>query len=137
MAEVSVEKLRSVVTKALEDEAFAERLFDSPEDVAAEQGLSADEAQVVKQMSREQFDQARNDASEFSELSDEDLDNVSGGAAATNISLTGTTANMVVGRSILSATGSSYASMTNANCDCCAWKGGVSLGDMVSLPTAR
>jgi hypothetical protein len=135
MAEVSVEKLRGVISKALQDDALAERLFSEPRTVASEQGLSADEALVLEQMDRAMFDTAQQDAaSQTSELTDEDLDEVAGGTAYSSISTLGVATNMIVGRSIMCATGKSYSSLTNAACDCCAWKGGISAGGMVTLP---
>jgi hypothetical protein len=137
MAEVSVEKLRGVVSKALQDDAFAERVFSEPRTVASEEGLTADEALVLEQMDRSGFDTARQDAAnESSELSDDDLANVAGGAGTTSFSTLGVATDMLVGRCIIKATGGSYANLTNAACDCCAWKGGISAGGMVTLPSS-
>ena len=134
MAEVSVEKLRTIVTKALQDNAYAEKLFQEPEAVAREQGLTADETLVVKQMNREQFDQARKDAAAYSEeLSDQDLEGVAGGTLTTTSATLGTATNMVIGRCIISATGDSYVDLSVAGCGCCAWKGGIST-DLLILP---
>ena len=135
MGTVSVDKLRQVVNQALESDAFAQRLFSEPDTIAKESGLSDDEKLVLKQMNREQFQVARKDASEKTtsrELSETELAGVAGGVLSYS-SLLGTTTDMIIGRSITSATGGSYASLTSASCDCCKWKGGVSCSS-ITLP---
>ena len=130
LAQASVEKLQKLVAQVLEDEEYAEKFFSDPEQIAREQGLSDDETLVVKQMNRDQFEQAMADAAAFSgELSDNELESVVGGAAYSSV---GVSTNMIVGRSIMSATGSSYQKLASAACDCCGWKGGISGSAMTS-----
>ena len=136
MATGSVEKLKQVVDRALKDNAYAERLFKEPEAVAAEAGLSANEKLVVKQMNRAQFEAARKDAAKSSEpgqLTDKDLAAVAGGGGFSAKSL-GTASNMILGRSVIAATGGSYVKLSAAGCECCAWKGGISMGNLVLPP---
>src|SRR5689334_16628665 len=105
MAAITVEKITKVVNRALEDNAFAERLFREPDAVAKENGLSDDEKLVLKQMNRQQFETARNDAEKEStsgktaQLSEKEMGSVVGGMAR-RVDFA-TTANMIVGRSIL------------------------------------
>jgi hypothetical protein len=127
MTALSVDKMKQVVDKALKDASYAERIFKEPDAVARERGLSDDEKLVLRQMNREQFDKARHDAeknanrAKSGELSNKELEGVAGGAGlAVQVQVTAT--DMIVGRSILGATGASYATLTNAACDCCAWK---------------
>jgi hypothetical protein len=133
MPAVSVEKLKQLVDRALSDEGYAERLFEDPEKIAREHELSDDETLVVKQMNREQFQVARRDAEEEAkrllskEISDRDLAAVVGGSGTMALQMS-TTANMIVGRSVLGATGTSYHKLTTSACDCCAWKGGITMG---------
>ena len=134
MATESVEKLKKVVDRALKDDAYAERLFKEPEAVAAEAGLSANEKLVVKQMNRAQF--ARKDAAKSpgpAQLSDKDLASVAGGGGF-SAQVLGTASNMILGRSVIAATGGSYVKLSAAGCDCCAWKGGISMGNLVLPP---
>jgi hypothetical protein len=127
MTAVSVDKVKQVVDKALKDASYAERIFKEPDVVARERGLSDDEKLVLQQMNRQQFDKARHDAGENAkraktgELSNKELEGVAGGGALA-IQVQATATDMIVGRSILGATGASYASLTNAACDCCPWK---------------
>jgi hypothetical protein len=133
MATVSAEGLRRVVNRALNDEAYAQRLFEQPDAVAEEAGLSAPEALVLKHMNQERFDIARADAttrSKSGELSDQDLSGVAGG---TTLSLTSTTTDMIIGRSLTSATGGSYSNLSAASCGCCGWSGSIGTG-MLTLP---
>ena len=132
-AALSVEKLRAVIDRALDDADYAERLFTDPAAIARESDLSADEALVVKQMTREQFTKARIDATSITgELSESDLSTVTGGIIAVAPQRVST--NMILGRSISGATGASFSTLTGAGCDCCAWKGGISAGGMASNP---
>ncbi|MBL8414965.1 MAG: hypothetical protein JNM42_11055 [Propionivibrio sp.] len=132
-AALSVEKLRAVIDKALDDADYAERLFTDPAAIARENGLSADEELVVKQMNREQFTKARIDAASITgELSEADLSTVTGGIIA--IAPQKVSTNMILGRSISYATGNSFSTLTAAGCECCAWKGSISAGGMVSNP---
>jgi hypothetical protein len=135
MATVSLDRLKRVVDRALRDDAYAEVLFNNPDAVAREYGLGDDERLVIEQMNRKQFETARQDAAKRvgveSELSDHDLATVVGGSTTSTV--TGTTTDMIVGRSISSATGS-YPSVS-ADCGCCAWKGGISAGGSVILPS--
>lgn len=135
MANVSVEKLSKLVEVALADAAYAERLFRDPEGIAREQGLTLDEQAVVKQMSREQFETARRDAQAQAgeELTEADLASVVGGATGLSAGVAGICTSMIVGRSLIGATGGSYAKVA-AGCDCCAWKGGSIGGANVILP---
>lgn len=133
MSAVSVEKLKTVVDRALDDEAYADRLFTEPEAIAKEAGLSESEALVVKQMNREQFDVARKDAEKTAasgELSDHELENVAGGATIGSFS---TTSSMIIGRSLISATGGSYQNLAAAGCGCCGWAGSIGSGAL-TLP---
>jgi len=132
-AALSVEKLRAVIDRALDDADYAERLFTDPAAIALESGLSADEALVVKQMTREQFTKARIDASGITgELSEADLSEVTGGIIAVTTQKVST--NMILGRSISCATGNSFNTLAAAGCECCAWKGAINAGGMVSNP---
>jgi hypothetical protein len=135
MSEVSVERLTKLVDKALEDEEYANRLFNDPDAIARENNLSDAEIAVVKQMGREQFDTARADAKAKEadqELSDDDLEAVAGGRGS--FSIGGRASSMIVGRSILGASGKSYKNLTNAGCGCCPWAGNANLGSTHSLP---
>lgn len=120
MPAVSVDKLKQVVDRGLRDTTYADRIFNDPDRIAQEHGLSDDEKLVLKQMDRKQFDAARKDAEEKArlaqtgQLSDAELDGVAGGTAI----------NMIVGRSILGASGKSYKNLMAA-CDCCPWKSSV------------
>jgi hypothetical protein len=137
MSTISVEKLGKLVDRTLSDEAFAERVFRDPASVAAEHGLSPAEAAVVRHMTREQVEAARRDAAgqeRRGELSDEDLGEVAGGTSGFSLSGLGTASKMLIGRSIISATGGSYKGISSAGCDCCAWKGGINFGGAVILP---
>jgi hypothetical protein len=124
MPAVSVEKLRQVVDKALENDAYAERLFNDPDGISKEYALTDDEALVVRQMTREQFNLARKDAAEVrnAELSEKELENVAGGLMT--YSALGPTTDMIVGRSIICAGGGTLGDFISAGCDCCKWKGG-------------
>jgi hypothetical protein len=136
MANVSVEKLSRLVESALADGAFAERLFKDPDGIAREQGLTPEEHAVVKQMTRAQFETARRDAraqAAGGELTEADLESVIGGTLGLSAGALGTCTSMIVGRSLIGATGGSYAKAA-AGCDCCAWKGGMIGGATVSLP---
>ncbi len=140
MSAVSVEKLKQLVNKALSDDGYAERLFADPVAVARESGLSDDETLVVKQMNREQFQIARRDAEAegkrllSKDLSDQDLGAVVGGSGQLMALNANTAAHMIIGRSVLGATGTAYNKLTTAACDCCAWKGGITMGAAVSFP---
>ena len=132
-AALSAEKLRAVIDRALDDADYAEKLFTDPAAIALESGLSADEELVVKQMNREQFTKARIDAASITgELSEADLSTVTGGIIA--IAPQKVSTNMILGRSISYATGNSFSTLTAAGCECCAWKGSISAGGMVSNP---
>lgn len=133
MATVSADKLRKLVDRALDDASYAERVFREPEVVAKEAGLSDAETLVVKQMNAEQFEIARRDAAKTAtsgEITERDLAGVVGGAT---LSVTSTTTNMILGRSLISATGGSYSNLSAAGCGCCPWSGSVSTG-MLTLP---
>lgn len=133
MATESVEKLRKVVDRALQDGAYAERLFKEPDAVAAEHNLSDAEKLVVKQMNRAQFETARKDAAKRAgggELTDMELAGVAGGRGFSSPAL-GTAANMILGRSITGASGGSPSHLAGAGCDCCGWKGSINMGAMV------
>jgi len=143
MSAVSVDKLKELVDKALSDDAYAERLFADPGKIAHEHGLSDDETLVVKQMNRDQFHTARRDAEAEAkrllskELGDKELGAVVGGSSQLLALNASTAAHMIIGRSVLGATGTAYSKLTTAACDCCAWKGGITMGSMVSLPMMR
>lgn len=133
MAAESVEKLSKVVDRALKDDAYAERLFEEPDAVAAEYRLSDAEKLVVKQMSREQFVTARKDAAKRAGrggLTDQDLEGVAGGRRFSSPML-GTAANMILGRSITRASGGPLSHLAGAACDCCGWKGSINMGALV------
>lgn len=128
MAAVKIEKLKQVVDRGLKDSSYAERIFSDPDGVAREHGLSDDEKLVLKQMDRKRFDTARDDAAQEAkraqggELKDSELAKVAGGGLELSGPTLGTAADMIIGRSILGVTGTSYMNLTAA-CDCCAWKG--------------
>jgi hypothetical protein len=127
MADGSVVKLSQIVDRALHDDAYAERLFNEPDAIAAEHQLSGAERLVLKQMNRQQFESARHDAATRSgsgELTDEALASVSGGAGF------GMAAKMILGRSITAATGGS-APLAGADCGCCGWKGSINMGALI------
>lgn len=133
MATQSVEKLTKVVDRALKDDAYADRLFKEPDAVAAEYRLSDAEKLVVKQMNREQFVTAREDAAKRAsagQLTDQDLEGVAGGRGFSSPAL-GTAANMILGRSITRASGGPLSHLAGAGCDCCGWKGSINMGAMV------
>src|SRR5688572_14123020 len=100
-AAVSVEKLKLLVHKAIEDSTFADRLFNEPDRIAQENGLSNEEKLVVEQMNREQFNTARQDAQiqarrhSSGELSGKEMQGVVGGTGVLAYE-TSTTANMII-----------------------------------------
>ena len=129
MAQDSVQKLSQIVDRALRDDAFAERLFNKPEAIAAEYQLSSAEKLVLKHMGRQQFETARHDAAKTTasgELTDSALAGVAGGAGGA----LGTASSMILGRSVIAATGGSSPT-AGAACDCCAWKGKINMGALI------
>ena len=133
MAAESVEKLARLVDKALKDDAYAERVFREPDAIAQEQQLSGTERLVLRQMTRQQFETARQDAARRAatgELDDAALGSVAGGTAFSAGAL-GTAAKMILGRSVTAATGGSWSHLAGAGCECCAWKGKINMGAVV------
>ncbi len=133
MAANSVERLSRVVDRALSDDAYAERLFEEPDAIAAEHQLSGAEKLVLKQMSRQQFETARQDAARrgaTGELTEDALAGVAGGAGFSGGTL-GTATRMILGRSVTAATGGSFSHLAGAGCECCAWKGKINMGAVV------
>jgi len=121
----SAERLVSIADKALSDDRLAERIFGNPDAVAAEYHLSDNEARVLRQMTREQFETARQDAKQV--VSDRLAK-----AGAMRLPPDGTdvrliTGRMVVGRAILAAVGRSYLQAANAH-GCCPWGHAIELG---------
>src|SRR5437016_3832089 len=114
MAEaVSVEKLRVLVHRAIGDTNFANRIFTEPDRIAQENALSKEEKLIISKMNRELFTTARQDAQmqakrySSGELSGKELAGVVGGAGVQSYE-TATAANMIIGRSILELSGTTY-----------------------------
>ena len=116
--------LIKIATAGLTDSSLAERIVRDPDAVASENKLSENETKVLKQMTREQFATAREDAAhvaakrladagEKGQPTQEEIDAIAG--------------RMVVGRSILAAVGRSYLDAADAHA-CCPWNKAIQIG---------
>lgn len=116
--------LIKIATAGLTDLSLAERIVRDPDAVASENNLSENEIKVLKQMTREQFATAREDAAhvaakrladagEKGQPTQEEIDAIAG--------------RMVVGRSILAAVGRSYLDAADAHA-CCPWNKAIQIG---------
>ena len=121
----SAEKLVAIAGQALSDNALAQRIFQDPDAVAAQYGLSDHEKLVLRHMDAQQFEVARADAAG---LRDQRLPLLRARrlpASATDADLIAK--QMIVGRAILAAVGRSYLEAANAHA-CCPWSKSIELG---------
>jgi len=117
--------LLKVADEALSNDALAEQIFSNPDAVASRYHLSKNETLVLRQMTREQFQVARDDAARVVATRQPYARSMHMPAFATNARLI--TERMVVGRAILAAVGRSYLNAANAH-DCCPWNKAIELG---------
>lgn len=121
----SAQKLVAIAHDALLDDALAERIFQDPDSVAAQHGLSDHERLVLRNMTREQFQIARADAAG---LRDQRLALVGARRLPASAADAQVIAEqMIVGRAILAAVGRSYLDAANAHA-CCPWSKSIELG---------
>jgi hypothetical protein len=117
-------RLIKIANAAIADPALAERIFREPDAVASQNNLSENETKVLRQMTREQFATAREDATnvafhrlaeagERGEPRQSEIEAIEG--------------RMVVGRSILAAVGRSYLDAADAHA-CCPWNKAIQIG---------
>jgi hypothetical protein len=118
-------KLLAIADQAFSNQALAERIFNEPEAVGAEYGLSDHEKLVLRHMTREQFEIARADAAR---ITAERLAAAGSSPLPASATDARSIANgMVVGRAILAAVGRSYLEAANAHA-CCPWGKAIELG---------
>jgi len=117
--------LLKIADQALSDGALAEQIFRDPDAVAERFHLSNNERLVLRQMTREQFQTARNDAARVvaTRLSEAGSMRMPPGATDTHL----ITERMIVGRAILGAVGRSYLNAASAD-GCCPWSKAIELG---------
>jgi hypothetical protein len=121
----STVRLLKIADQALSDNALAERIFRQPDAVASQYHLSKNERLVLRRMTREQFQTARNDATRVVATRLASAGSTRLPAGATDVHLI--TERMIVGRAILAAVGRSYLDAANAH-DCCPWSKSIELG---------
>jgi hypothetical protein len=117
--------LLRIADQALSDSALAEKIFREPDAMASQYQLSNNERLVLRQMTREQFQTARDDAARVVANRLSMAGSTRLPAGATDVGLI--TERMIVGRSILAAVGRSYLNAANAH-DCCPWSKAIELG---------
>ncbi|MBI3676645.1 MAG: hypothetical protein HY243_08510 [Proteobacteria bacterium] len=117
--------LIKIANEALTDSALAERIFRDPDAVAAKYALSNNETMVIRQMTREQFQTAREDAAQVAtaRLAETGANN----GKPTPAEIDAIAGRMVVGRSILAAVGRSYLDAADAHA-CCPWNKAIQIG---------
>jgi hypothetical protein len=120
----TAEHLVKIANAALTDSSLAERIFHDPDAVASENKLSENEAMVLKQMTREQFATAREDAAHVAATR---LADAGGKGQPTQDEIDAIAGRMVVGRSILAAVGRSYLDAADAHA-CCPWNKAIQIG---------
>ncbi len=106
--------LIKLANQAVDDPSFAERIFREPDKVAGENHLSENETKVLRQMTREQFARAREDAAHVAAAR---LAEANEKGQPTPEEINAIAGRMVVGRSILAAVGRSYLDAADAH-DC-------------------
>jgi hypothetical protein len=116
--------LVEVANAALTDPSLAERIFREPDAVAAEKRFSQIETKVLKQMTREQFATAREDAAG---IAAKRLADAGARGQPTQDEVNAIAGRMVVGRSILAAVGRSYLDAADAHA-CCPWNKSIQIG---------
>ena len=116
--------LIKIASAGLTDSSLAERIFREPDAVALENKLSENETKVLKQMTREQFASAREDAAHIAATR---LSDAGGKGQPTQDEIDAIAGRMVVGRSILAAVGRSYLDAADAHA-CCPWNKAIQLG---------
>jgi hypothetical protein len=121
----SATTLVGIADQALSDNALAERIFREPDAVALQYHLSNNEKLVLHQMTREQFQTARDDAARVVADRLSRAGSMRLPAGATDARLI--TERMIVGRAILAAVGRSYLDAANAHA-CCPWSKAIELG---------
>ena len=117
--------LLKIAEQALSDGALADRISRDPDGVATQFHLSNGERLVLRHMTREQFQTARDDAARLVaiRLTHARLMRLPVGATDARL----ITERMVVGRAILAAAGRSYLEAADANA-CCPWSKSIELG---------
>ncbi len=117
--------LLKIAEQALSDNDAAERIFRDPDAVAEQYHLSDNERRVLRNMTREQFQTAHDDAARLvaTRLSEAGSMRMPPGATDAHL----ITERMIVGRAILAAVGRSYLDAANANA-CCPWSKAIELG---------
>ena len=113
-----------IASAALTDSSLAEHIFREPDAVASENRLSENETKVLRQMTREQFMTAREDAAHVAATR---LADAGGRGQPTQDEVDAIAGRMVVGRSILAAVGRSYLDAADAHA-CCPWNKAIQIG---------
>ena len=113
-----------IATAGLTDSSLAERISRDPDAVASENNLSENEIKVLKQMTREQFATAREDAAH---VAAQRLADAGEKGQPTQEEINAIAGRMVVGRSILAAVGRSYLDAADAHA-CCPWNKAIQIG---------
>jgi hypothetical protein len=116
--------LIKIATAAITNPALAERIFREPDAVASENNLSENENKVLRQMTREQFATAREDASH---VASQRLADAGERGQPRQSEIEAIEGRMVVGRSILAAVGRSYLDAADAHA-CCPWNKAIQIG---------
>jgi hypothetical protein len=116
--------LIKIANMALTDSSLAERIFREPDAVSRDNKLSDNETKVLRQMTREQFEIAREDAAR---IAAKRLAEAGGRGQPTLDEIDAIAGRMVVGRSILAAVGRSYLDAADAH-DCCPWNKTIQIG---------
>ena len=116
--------LIKIASAGLNDSSLAERIFREPDAVALENKLSENETKVLKQMTREQFATAREDAANVAAKRLADAGEKGRPTAGEIEAVAG---RMVVGRAILAAVGRSYLDAADAHA-CCPWNKAIQIG---------
>jgi hypothetical protein len=121
----SARKLVAIADRAVTDQAFASRIFQEPDAVAAEHNLSEHEKLVLRNMTPELFATSQGDATRIGAARLSQAGSRRLPASVTDPKLI--TGRMVVGRAILAAVGRSYLDAANAHA-CCPWGKAIELG---------
>ncbi len=116
--------LLDIANAALNDSSLTERIFRQPDAVAAENKFSEIETKVLKQMTREQFATAREDAAH---IAAKRLADAGGKGQPTPAEIEAIAGRMVLGRAILAAVGRSYLDAADAHA-CCPWNKAIQIG---------
>jgi hypothetical protein len=113
-----------IATAGMTDSSQVERIVRDPDAVASENNLSENEIKVLKQMTREQFATAREDAAH---VAAQRLATAGEKGEPTQEEINAIAGRMVVGRSILAAVGRSYLDAADAHA-CCPWNKAIQIG---------